>query len=286
MKILKKKWVLVTLSILVTLVVIVAFYLSSIGAAMILYPMRKKGEYPMPAVCEEVTMQGAGVALHGWRCKAVGQRRGTLIYLHGVSDHAVSGAGVMERFRNRGFDVIAYDSRAHGKSGGDACTYGFYEKDDLRKVVDQIDARQPIVVMGTSLGAAVALQTAAVDERISAVIAAECFSDLRTVVNERAPFVFGKETIESAIAIAEKKGAFDIDAVSPVIAAEKINVPVFLIHGAMDAETSPEHSKRINDAVAKNKRLLLVPGANHNQSLQSHVWVEIEEWLEEVLTRI
>jgi hypothetical protein len=32
--------------------------------------------------------------------------------------------------------VIAYDSRAHGESGGDACTYGFFEKEDLRRVLD------------------------------------------------------------------------------------------------------------------------------------------------------
>ena len=39
----------------------------------------------------------------------------------------------------------------------------------------------PVVLVGASLGAAVALQTAAVDRRVSAVVAAETFSDLRTV---------------------------------------------------------------------------------------------------------
>ena len=45
----------------------------------------------------------------------------------------------------------------------------------------------PIVLMGASLGAAVALQQAAQDRRVNAVVAAETFSDLRT--DHRAGFL-------------------------------------------------------------------------------------------------
>lgn len=86
----------------------------------------------------------------------------------------------------RGFDVVAYDSRAHGESDGDVCTYGFYEARDLHRVLDTV-APGPVVLFGTSLGAAVALQETAGDPRVTAVVAAETFSDLRTVASERAP---------------------------------------------------------------------------------------------------
>ena len=43
-----------------------------------------------------------------------------------------------DHFLARGFDVVAYDSRAHGESEGDVCTYGFYEKEDLRRVLDRV----------------------------------------------------------------------------------------------------------------------------------------------------
>jgi len=67
------------------------------------------------------------VDLKGWQCVATGNRRGTLIYLHGIADNRGSAAGVIERFVRRGFDVVAYDSRAHEESTGRVCTYGFYE---------------------------------------------------------------------------------------------------------------------------------------------------------------
>ena len=118
----------------------------------------------------------------------------------------------------KGFDVIAYDSRAHGDSEGSTCTYGYFEKDDLRRIVDLIE-RRPIVLIGNSLGAAVAIQAAAGDTRIAAVVAAETFSDLRTVAIERAPWVLTDDMIARAFQLAEQSGRFEVDAVSPERAA-------------------------------------------------------------------
>jgi uncharacterized protein len=185
------------------------------------------------------------------------------------------------RLSARGFDVVAYDSRAHGDSGGEICTYGFYEKRDLHRVIDVLESG-PVIVMGSSLGGAVALQAAAEDARISAVIAAESFSDLRTVAAERAPWFFTATTVRQALALAETEGRFD--AVSPRDAARRISVPVLLIHGAVDHKTPPEHSRRIFESLNGRKRLLLVEDAGHNQSLHSSsVWSEIESWIESVL---
>ncbi len=237
-----------------------------------------------PAGAQEVEFQGEGIKLHGWKARSsAGQRRGTVIYLHGVADHRGSGAGVIERFCPRGFDVIAYDSRAHGHSGGEACTYGYFEKADLQRVLDTLEAG-PVVLIGSSLGGAVALQQAAVDPRISTVVSAEAFSDLKTVVTERAPFVFTPVAIEQSIQIAEEKGHFEIEKVSPVLAARHIKVPVLIIHGEADTETPPQHANRIFNALAGPKRLILVPKAKHNGSLSGNdIWQEIERWIDSIV---
>ena len=253
-----------------------------IGAGALLYPARRPVTGSAPAGCAPMVLEGAGVSLAGWRCPAVGARRGSLVYLHGIADNRTSGAGVIARFRARGFDVVAYDSRAHGESGGEVCTYGFYEKDDLRKVIDTL-AGGPVVLIGTSLGAAVALQHAARDERVSAVVAAETFSDLRTIATERAPFVFTSGFVDRALALAEEIGKFRVDAVSPALAAGSIASPVLVIHGAADVETRPDHARRVFTSLAGPKRLILVAGANHNESLRDEVWVEIERWLDDLL---
>jgi uncharacterized protein len=121
------------------------------------------------------------------------------------------------------------------------------------------------VLIGTSLGAAVALQEAARDSRVTAVVAAETFSDLRTVATERAPFFFTSGAIASAFQIAEQQGRVRVDEVSPVIAAAQIKIPVLLIHGSADSDTPPEHSERVLAALAGPKRLILVHGARHKR---------------------
>ena len=95
------------------------------------------------------------------------------------------------------------------------------------------------------MGAAVALQEMADDPRVVGAVAAESFSDLRTVAMERAPFFLTDATIQTAFNLAEKQAGFRIDAVNVVEAASRIAVPVLLVHGEMDRDTPPEHSRRI-----------------------------------------
>ena len=258
--------------------------LPGIAAGGLLHPARRVGSHPLPANCVDAQFAGAGVTLRGWMCGATAPRRGTIIYLHGIADNRGSAAGVVQRFVPRGFDVVAYDSRAHGDSDGDACTYGFFEKQDLRRVVDTL-APGPVVLIGTSLGAAVALQEAAADPRVTAIVAAETFSDLRTVATERAPAILTKSTIDRAFAIAERQGNFRVDDVHPQNAARRITAPVLLIHGAQDVETPPAHSERVYAALTGPKRLLLVPGAGHNGSLRADVWEQIDRWIDGVMPK-
>ena len=57
---------------------------------------------------------------------------------------------------------------------------GFYEKRDLKRVIDTV-APGPVVLIGSSLGAAVAIQAAVDIPRVTGIVAAEAFSDLRSI---------------------------------------------------------------------------------------------------------
>ena len=279
------RWQWISISVATVAVAVLGVVVSQLpaaGANGLLHPARRSQSVKPPAGCDEAVFEGDGLTLRGWQCKGASPRRGTLVYLHGIADNRSSAVGVIERFGRRGFDVVAYDSRAHGESEGSVCTYGFSEKHDLRRVLDTVHSG-PIVLLGTSLGAAVALQETATDPRVTAVVAAETFSDLRTVATERAPFFFTAGLIDRAFRIAEQQGRFEVDAVSPLAAAKQIRVPVLLIHGAADTETPSDHSRRVHDALPGPKHLILVEGAGHNQSLRAEVWGEIERWIENVL---
>jgi pimeloyl-ACP methyl ester carboxylesterase len=253
------------------------------GAAALLHPTRHTAAKQPSRPFEPFEWQGAGVKLVGWWFHAAaGSKRGTLVYLHGVSDNRASSIGIAEHFVPLGFDVVAYDSRAHGESGGDACTYGYYEKQDLARILDHLP-REPIAVMGTSMGAAVALQTAAVDRRVAAVVSIAAFSDLRTAALERAPFFASRGNLDEAFRQAEADGHFHVDDVSPVAAAPAITVPVLLIHGDHDAETPYAHALRILAALHEPKRLITVVGGGHRGGLSPQIWRQVDAWLDQAL---
>jgi uncharacterized protein len=260
-----------------------AYVAPSFGANALLYPKRRPMTRQPHHPVEAVELEGAGVKLKGWWFHAQ-EKRGTVVFLHGVGDNRGAAVRIADHLLPRGFDVIAYDSRAHGESDGDACTYGFYEKQDLGRVLDRVTVN-PIVAMGVSMGAAVALQAAAEDRRIAAVVAVSSFSDLHTAAAERAPFFATTGSLATAFERAGKIGRFRVDDVSPVAAAAHISVPTLIIHGDHDDETPAVHSQRIFAALRAPKRLILVPNARHSHVLDAGVWREIDVWLEAVLPR-
>ena len=261
---------------------IAASQLPAIGAGALLYPTRQVSKRAAPAGCVERTFAGVNAQLSGWHCTTTAPPAGTVVYLHGIGDNRDSFANGVTRFLERGFDVILYDSRGHGRSEGKGCTYGFLEKQDLAAVLN--DARTPgAILIGHSFGAAVALQAAAIDPRVRAVVAASTFSDLRSIATYRAPFVFVPPIIEATFAQVERDGKFPIDQASPVRAAANIRVPVLLIHGMLDTEIPLAHSERVFAALAGTKRLLRIPDAGHNDVMKADTWTQIETWFDDVV---
>jgi pimeloyl-ACP methyl ester carboxylesterase len=266
-----------------TIVIAGATLAPSIAAGALLHPARSTRSVATPNGCVERMFPGADIDLHGWFCEAVGVRRGTLVILHGVADTRAGAAGLVQRFTSKGLDVVAYDSRAHGESGGDSCTYGFWEKEDLGRVIDALRPG-PVVLLGTSLGAAVALQGAAGDPRVAGVVAAEVFSNLEMVVRHRTPRFVPWWLVQRALRVAEERASFRVADVSPEKAARSITVPVLVLHGSADIDTPPDHSRRVLAALQGPKHLLLIEGARHNESLRdAGTWDKIEEWIDSLL---
>ena len=128
-------------------ILVASCQLDTIGAGALLFPSKQVTRASAPNGCIEKTFTGQGVNLVGWQCVSrIQPRQGAVVYLHGIADNRGSAAGIVERFVARGFDVIAYDSRAHGASEGRHCTYGYYEKHDLRRVLDQVGADNVILI--------------------------------------------------------------------------------------------------------------------------------------------
>jgi fermentation-respiration switch protein FrsA (DUF1100 family) len=172
----------------------------------------------------------------------------------------VVGLPLAAELHRRGFHVFLYDSRSHGDSGGTHCTYGFYEKHDASAVISYLCSRTDITVgriglFGTSMGAAVALQVAAMDPRVSAVVAESGFATLRSVFDD-----YQKRMIKRS----EHLAHFKANAVSPLDAVAGIHIPLLISHGTADDRIKCVYSESVYRRANEPKELTLIPGAKHH----------------------
>jgi pimeloyl-ACP methyl ester carboxylesterase len=220
-----------------------------------------------------------GHRLRGWYFHSGKPNAPLVIYLHGHNHARVHGNDAFAPLLARAFDVLAYDQRAHGASGGHACTYGYYEKYDVLRAITRFGRGRPVLLFGYSLGAAVALQAAAIDPRVKGVVALASYSDLRAAVGARTGWL-PKETVQAAIAVGESQGGFVADEVSPANAASRLSIPVLLVHGAADRQTPADQSRVIFARANAPKELVLIEGAGHNGLLRRpELWAAVDRFL-------
>ncbi|MBM4159735.1 MAG: alpha/beta fold hydrolase [Ignavibacteria bacterium] len=217
-----------------------------------------------------------GLNLSSWLVKQPASARGTILYLHGVGDCKIGGVPYAKLFFEKGLNVFLYDSRRHGMSEGAYCTYGFYEKHDLSTVIDYLESRRDvdlgkIGVFGTSMGAAVALQAAPIDDRITAIVAEAGFTDLRTIMVDyqkriiKLPWHFLRNV---AMSRSQKIARFKAREVSPLNAVKQVRKPILFIHGTDDSHIKADYSKALYENANEPKELLVIPKGNHSDLLR------------------
>jgi len=212
--------------------------------------------------------------------------RGTVVLIHGLAIPKAYYLSLGHGFARAGFDVVMPDLRAHGHSGGDFMTYGVKEKHDIKSVVDDLTARgvvgEPIYAFGISMGAAVAVQYAAVDPRCKGVMAVAPYQDLRTIARRYGWFL-GRKTFDAILARAGELGGFDPQRASTVQAAAKLTVPLIVAHGGIDLVIPFRHGEAVYNAASEPRKLLPVRLAGHGTILigRSRWFVREVEWLGE-----
>jgi dipeptidyl aminopeptidase/acylaminoacyl peptidase len=217
-----------------------------------------------------------GVLLKAWYIHPSHFNGSAVILLHGITDNREGVVGYGELFLDHGYSVLLPDARAHGESGGNIATYGVKEAEDTHNWVSWIFQHDPpscVYGFGESYGAALILQSLAVESRYCAVAVESPFSTARAMSYERVsgplhlgPW-FGKTVgypvIETALLYARVRYGVDLLKPSPLYGITHSRVPVLLIHGESDHNISPHHSVVLARAAPTRVQLWLVPNAGH-----------------------
>ncbi|HKN75443.1 MAG TPA: CocE/NonD family hydrolase [Candidatus Acidoferrum sp.] len=251
-----------------------------------------------------------GILLHGWKVQPPNPNGNWVLLFHGVADNRIGVVSHSEFLLRAGYSVVMMDARAHGASEGQLATYGWLERNDTRAIIDALLAQirrrrtdlqiQPgyrppqslgdfpqqfphpppipiphIFALGESMGAGIALQSAAVDPQIEAVVAEASFATLREATYDyaglrRSPLL-GKTLFAPfswmLLYRGEKLTGLPVAEVSPEKAVAIRAFPVLLICDEKDEALPCRHTQRIYAAARGPKQLWEVPGAFHTAAL-------------------
>ena len=120
-----------------------------------------------------------------------------------------------------------------------------------------------------SIGAAIALQGAALDRRITAVVAENSFATLRSIFDDyqkriiKLPFHYLRNIV---IKRSELMARFKANDVSPLDAVLRIHIPLLFIYGKSDRLINYKYSVMLYESSNGPKELFPIESASHNDT--------------------
>jgi len=168
----------------------------------------------------------------------------TVVLCHGMAAGKEHVLGLAWLLAKRGFNVLAFDFRAHGDSGGNYVSYGDRERADVLAAVRWVRQQHPesaekIFGIGINTGAA-ALLAAAADNHdgqcIDALVLIEPFASFRSVARSNSDLLLPRGVSwivkNFSIPLAALHCGADLNSFSPADFLDKIwPRPILVVHG-------------------------------------------------------
>ena len=228
-----------------------------------------------------------GLKIRGYLASTSKVPKGTVILLHGIRSRKEHFAKLMKRLTDEGFNAVAIDQRAHGKSEGIHCTFGVKEKRDVTLLLDYLEDKEGVKdnigVWGQSFGGAVALQAMSEDHRIKYGVIESTFSDFNKITHDYFTFHAGFDIALLTDYLVWRAGQiadFEPSKAGPNNCCQDVFQPVLMVHGQKDKRINISYGKENFARLAsKDKTFIEVEDANH-----LNIWkVGGEEYFRKVL---
>lgn len=214
-----------------------------------------------------------GYRIHGYYLPA-GHSKRFMVFCHGVTVNKLNSVKYGNLFLKRGFNVLMYDHRRHGKTGGSTTSYGYYEKYDLQAVVQYVKERFgsdiTIGIHGESMGAATLLQYAGMIEDGADFYIADCpFSDFYEQLSYRLKVEFKLPDwpmLPLANTILKLRDGYTARDVSPIQCVKHIKSPILFIHSKDDNYILAKMTEELYEKKRGPKQLFIAERGAHAMS--------------------
>ena len=223
-----------------------------------------------------------GVTLEAWGVRQANPR-GVVVLFHGYADRKSSVLTEAKAFRSEGWAPVLVDLRGSGGSSGDVTSLGFFEARDVAAAVEFVRRRfphTPIVVWGTSMGAAASLRAVGeLGTRADALLLEAPFATLRSAVVNRFHSLrlpaFG--VAELLVFWGGARQGFNGFRHNPVEYAAHVHQPTLLMLGSRDERVLMPEGRAIFEALAGEKQFEAFDGLGHESLVRGNreLWARL-----------
>lgn len=209
-----------------------------------------------------------GTKLHGWYVEHP-QPRAVILFCHGNAGNVTFLASMLDGLRReQGVSVLAFDYRGYGRSTGRPSEHGLLQ--DARAARRWLARRanvaeDEIVLMGQSLGGAVAIDLATDGAR--GLILASTFTSFPDVAQSH------------VIVPVKSLTTLEFNSLEKI---RQYAGPVLISHGDADEIVPFDQGQSLYDAAPGPKKFVRIPSGRHNDRLPPEYWDSLDRFLREL----
>ncbi len=214
-----------------------------------------------------------GLRLHGYFFRAVPSADKTVILAHGYNSKGLHMHGFAKLYYEKwGYNVLVPDARAHGESEGKYIGFGWLDRKDyikwINKAIELTGGKSSIVLHGISMGGATVLMTTgeSLPEQVKAVVSDCAYTSAYDELSWQMDRIYHLPAfplLNSTSLMSRIIAGYFFKEASALEQVKKTRLPILFIHGGSDSFVPHEMAKRLYDAAACGKELLIIPGAGH-----------------------
>ena len=256
----------------------IAWWLSGLAVVLLLTRRGSRATHEVPpaarpAIEEHVLQTVDGEQLGAWWFE--GERdRAVVVLLHANGGSRTASFGRLRELARSGYGVLAPTLRAHGDSTGSLNDFGYGARLDAVAAVAFVEQRtsaRPIVLFGTSLGAAAAVYASSeLGSRVDAFVLESPYESLAIAARNRVRRFLPRPLSDLAYG-ALRAAAFvrvDVPTLSPVRATDSIRahaIPTLVLAGERDWHATPDEARAIAHEIGPSAECIVIPNAAHDR---------------------
>ena len=218
-----------------------------------------------------------------------------VIYLHGNSSSRCEAYAEVKYLLPKNICLFSFDFCGCGKSEGDYISLGYYEKDDVKCIIEYLQKSKKvgkIALWGRSMGAVTAIMYASEHpEDISALVLDSGFYSLKKLIYElvkskvNLPDFLIEQVLKKVKETIKEKAGFQLELLETFLYAKNCKTPAFFCHGEDDNFVNQDHCKNLFNDYQGEKKIKIVKG-KHNTARPKDLKVEIVSFLEKYIKDI